>query len=184
MSIAPKIVLATAALTLAACGSSAGSTVDDTDTIPPPPGVETAETTPEGEPDWVGEAVNPFDVHLGECINRYEWSENDNRVDLTTIVSCEGAHDREVFFETDFPAEAGAPYPGRDPIEEFARTTCYGAFESFVGVAFEVSDLEITFTVPPEENFTDPQARYRGVVCYLYDPGGRPLSGSARGTRR
>ena len=78
----------------------------------------------------------------------------------------------------------GPDFTGRDPIEEFARTTCYGAFESFVGVAFEVSDLEITFTVPPEENFTDPQARYRGVVCYLYDPGGRPLSGSARGTRR
>jgi len=180
-----RALLVVLALVLAACGSDAPAATDDdsSDTIPPPPGVDTV-TTPEGPPDWIGDAVNPFDVHMGECINRYSWTENDTRVDLTTVVPCEGEHDREAFFETDFPAEAGAPYPGRDPIEEFARTTCYGSFQSFVGTPYEVSDLEIAFSIPPEENFTDPAARYRGVVCYLFHPDGEPLVGTARGTRR
>ena len=181
-----RSVLAVVALALAAsaCSSGVGNAVDDSDTIPPPPGIGTGTTTPEGAPDWIGDAVNPFDVHIGECINLYSWTENDSRVDLTTLVPCEGPHDREVFFETEFPAEAGAPYPGTDPIEEFARTTCYRSFQPFIGVAFEVSELEIAFTIPPEENFTDPQARYRGIVCYVYDPEGDMLDGSARGLRR
>ncbi|MGI9604152.1 MAG: septum formation family protein [Acidimicrobiales bacterium] len=171
-------------LAVGGCSSDPGEgTGEDSDTIPPPPGLGTGTTTPQGPPDWVGDAVNPLDVHMGECINIYSWTENDNRVDLTTVVPCEDAHHREVFYETEFPAESGAPYPGRQPIEEFARSECYRSFETFVGAPYEVSGLEITFTIPPEENFVDSQARYRGVVCYLYDPDG-DLTGTARDTRR
>lgn len=161
------------------------NSADDSGTLlPPPPGVEIATTQPVPPPDVIGDPVNPLDVHVGECINQYSWTEDDDRVEVTTLVPCDGPHDREVYFESNFPAEAGAPYPGPEPIEEYARQTCYDAFAPFVGVAYEVSDLEIAFTIPPEENFVDPAARYRGVVCYLYDPDGATLTGTARNTAR
>ncbi len=171
---------AAAAMLAVSCSSDGATPVDEetSDTLAPPPGVS-IDPTEQGAPDWVGEVVNPLDVHLGECINKYSWVENDQPIDLTTKVNCDGPHDREVFFETNFPAEAGAPYPGPQLLERFANRECYREFEAFVGVPYEVSVLDLTFTVPPEPNFVDERARYRGVVCYVLSPDGEPLTGTA-----
>ncbi len=170
----------------AACSSATDepAATDSTVAVPPDLIGTAPPVTEPAIPEWTGDVVNALDVHLGECINKYSWIENDRRVQLTTQVPCDGPHDREVYFETNFPAEFGAPYPGADFLSEYAQTVCYREFETFVGAAYEVSELELDFTIPPEDAFMDRAARYRGIVCYLLRGDKQPLLGTARNLGR
>ncbi len=176
-----SLVLSLLLLGAACSGADGDPAATDTTVAVPPDVIGTAPPATEPAiPDWTGDVVNPLDVHIGECINKYSWIENERRVQLTTQVSCDGPHEREVYFETNFPAEFGAPYPGADFLNEYARTVCYREFATFVGSAYEVSELELDFTIPPEEPFMDRAARYRGIVCYALRADGEPLTGTAR----
>ena len=92
------------------------------------------------------------------------------------IVDCTSEHDGEVVGILEMPA---GDYPGVPAIEASAETTCLAAFESFVGVPFDLSRLEMSYTYPSEETWREAD---RQLACIVYAPGGERLTGSVAGT--
>lgn len=125
----------------------------------------------------VGEPVNQFTFSLGECANRYEVGTQI----ITTRVSCEEPHQREVYATLTHPAPFGGPWPGEDALQRYGLRLCYQGFEAFAGIIYELSELGIGVLTPPKLNWEDERARYRGITCYTARNDGRPLVGSMRG---
>src|SRR5690606_17678860 len=113
--------------------------------------------------------------------NHYQWDEDGRRIEVTTRVACTEPHHGEVYHSTQYPAPFGTPYPGDDAMRRYAQGTCYRAFEAFIGVRYEVSKFTIGVVTPNQSNFEDERARYRGITCYVEQPG-EVLTGSARGS--
>jgi len=145
---------------------------------------ETAEDEAEDVPVVAGAPLNPFDLRAGQCYNEGSWydDERERRIELTASVGCELSHQREVYFEAEFPAPNGAPFPGDVKMTEWSTELCYGAFEEFVGTQYEVSQYEISFIQPTEATFEHEVGRHRRVTCVLFDLDGEELTGSARNT--
>lgn len=179
-----------AALFLAACGSSSD---DDTSTANPSEtsqsiDVDVAslseEVATEEAPEVLGAPLNPFDLRVGQCYNQGAWfdEEQERRIELTASIGCEQPHQREVFFEAEFPAPNGAPFPGEAAMQEWSTELCYGEFEPFVGLEYERSRYEIGFIHPTEATFEHEVGRHRRVTCVIYDLLGEELMGTAQGT--
>ena len=94
-----------------------------------------------GEPDWSGAPLNPFDLRAGECFNEVSWIDQqaERRINITAAIGCEQPHDKEVYHEAEFPAPAGAPFPGEGPMTAWSTELCYEAFADFVGEEYELS---------------------------------------------
>jgi hypothetical protein len=124
----------------------------------------------------VGDPVNQYTLAEGECFNRYEVG-----VELiTTRLPCEVAHQREIYATHVHPAAFGEPWPGDDALQRFGLRLCYLGFESFVGIIFELSELTIGVLTPPQANWEDPRARFRGILCYVTRADNRAMEGSMR----
>ena len=61
-----------------------------------------------------------------------------------------------------------------------AVSQCYEGFEDFVGIIYELSELEINYLTPNRTNFEHEIAQFRGVHCYLFQDDGSELLGSAK----
>ena len=178
---------ATALLTLVqiGCTNSDGGPVEQSEAVPTTSLVETRPILPnESAPDWTGAVVNLHDLVAGDCFNRYSWSNDERLIEIDTKVDCSGPHQSEIYLRTEHPAQAGAPWPGDREMDAFATAECYGAFASFVGEIYELSELELGFLTPPRTNFEDEVARFRGVHCYVYLEDDTELVGTARGSKR
>lgn len=175
------------ALIASACSSADG---DESAEAEGPPGVTaevddaTATEVDDAPPQVAGAPLNPFDLRAGQCYNEGSWfdEERETRIELTASVTCDRPHQREVFFEAEFPAPNGAPFPGEVSMEEWSTELCYGAFEDFVGLEYELSRYEISFIHPTEATFEHEVGRHRRVTCVLFDLSGEELVGSAQGT--
>ncbi len=69
-------------------------------------------------------------------------------------------------------------------MEAYARAECYGAFATFVGQIYELSELELNYLTPSRVDFEHEEARFRGIHCYLMAADGGEMIGSARDSRR
>lgn len=136
----------------------------------------------EGEPDWTGAQLNPYDLRLGDCFSEWSWfdTEFDRRINITAAIDCAQPHQREVYYEAEFPAPNGAPFPGETKMTEWSTDLCYDAFADFVGTEYELSTYGIDFIQPTRETFEHPVGRHRRVTCIIYDIDGAELEGSAR----
>lgn len=135
-------------------------------------------------PEWAGAPLNPFDLRAGQCFNEASWVdlEQDRRISVTAAIDCSQPHDKEVYFEAEFPAPNGAPFPGDDAMTEWSTEQCYRAFHDFVGEEYELSVYGIDFLQPTQETFEHPVGRHRRVSCYLFDTSGEKKVESARGS--
>jgi hypothetical protein len=96
-----------------------------------------------------------------------------------TPIDCAAEHTGEVFISVVLTQAAGAPFPGRDALEQDGRLLCQGeAFEAYVGVPYTESNLFAFVLAPTEESWA---AGDRDVSCFLSDITG-PMVGSQRGT--
>jgi len=130
----------------------------------------------------VGFPVNKYDLGLGECFNRYEeLDETGVRVDETTAIDCTTEHEGEVFYEVNFSADSAAPFPGDGDLEAWADARCYEQFESFVGIPYELSALEIGHFRPTRETW-EGAGLHREVTCFVYSFSGDALKGTMRGS--
>ena len=147
-------------------------------------GLPDSEEDPDAPPVVAGAPLNPFDLQLGQCFNEGSWydDERERRIELTASIDCEQPHQSEIFFEAEFPAPNGAPFPGEIKMTEWSTELCYGAFEQFVGLEYELSRYEIGFIQPTEATFEHEVGRHRRVACVLFDEGGEELVGTARAT--
>jgi len=99
--------------------------------------------------------------------------------DVILRLGCDLPHQYEVMAVLDagLPRD---PAPTLEQLAAVARKRCPSTFESFVGIGYPESSLEIGWILP------SPEQMGRGVQtfgCLAYEPGGK-LTGSVRGSRR
>lgn len=126
-----------------------------------------------------GVSTNPARIEFGQCFNEYLFRDQADFVQqVTTVVGCDGPHDREAYFTREYPGGEHASFPLDDELERWADRVCLDEFESFVGLEYVLSALEIGAIVPTFEGWTDDADR--NVICYVFpDQGGRLLASVA-----
>lgn len=107
-----------------------------------------------------GCSTPPPSAEVGECV---DIAVNSTSVTEFTGFDCAMEHDIEVYFvgdvaATDFDAIA---------IAEEASALCRAEFETFVGLTYEESTLDIYYLYPQQESW---DAGDREVICAVYTP--------------
>ncbi len=128
---------------------------------------ETKEITSSGQADV-------FAIEVGDCVDETEADE----VSDVPVVPCSDPHDQELFSEF---LLTETEWPGDDAIQEAAITRCDAAFEVFVGVPWDSSELEWYPFTPTEDGWDSLGDRL--VQCVIYDPAGK-TTGTLKGAAR
>jgi hypothetical protein len=140
------------ALPLTGC-SALGSLVS----APQPERDETTqEIVSEGEADV-------FALRVGDCLTMVQGTE----VDAVPVVPCSEPHSDEVFF--DFTLDDG-DFPGDEAIATAAQDGCLAEFDTFVGMPYDSSTLDIGWYVPTADSWDLRDDRV--MSCTIYDPAG------------
>jgi len=129
------------------------------------------------------ETVDAFDIEAGDCIVYPEETDAEQSTETTDApseietVSCDQAHDSEVYTVFDLP---DGDVPGDDEVVAAADERCGADFEAFVGNSYENSVLDIEYFFPSEESWSFDNDRE--VACMVYHVEGEQLTGSAKGS--
>jgi hypothetical protein len=154
-------------LAAGACGGDDDDAGDDDDEA----GDATSETTSaEAEEETV------FAIGEGDCVEADPTAESDVVSEVPTI-DCEEPHHSEVFHTYTIDADE---MPSAAEIEGIVEDQCVSEFESFVGMSYDQSALEVTWLEPTEESW---EAGDRELVCLITDPAGQ-TTGSLEGANR
>ena len=122
----------------------------------------------------VGEGnVDAFSIRVGDCFN--DTSTINEEVDSLPGVPCSQPHDNETYAVFDVSHNT---YPGGEGMAEIAEGTCLERFETFTGIDYQSSTLEIMTLYPTVESWNQSD---REVVCAVYDVNAAKLEGSVRG---
>ena len=113
----------------------------------------------------------------GDCFDDPEPDEL-NAIDEVEVVPCEVPHDNEIYYSFDL---AEGTLPGTDALFEISAGQCLPAFDAFVGIAFELSEMDVFPLTPTPAQWED---GHRTVHCVLFNLDLSELVGSARGTAR
>ncbi len=123
-----------------------------------------------------------YDLVVGDCFDDPTmFSSELVEVAFVDAVPCDQPHDAEVYGVTTVPTDDDETFPGDDQIATTADDLCFESFESYVGAAYEESELDFNYYVPTEDSWA---AGDRVVTCVLLDYDGEqltePLEGSGR----
>lgn len=187
-------------LLASACGGDDGVAGSDNSTSTTG---STPETTTSTEPASLGELIEFHQFAPGDCFDeRLIAGQGQVEIDVegriagddstgTTadpapvdkteekfLVECALIHDNEVYFVGEMDEATSTPFPGADAVTEFADSTCFDAFEDYVGQQYELSALEIGYLIPTEESWL---LADREVVCFVFSRSGPELEGSVEG---
>lgn len=106
--------------------------------------------------------LSVYDLEVGDC---GDWPPDTDLYLSVTVHPCDTPHDFEVYLVRDFPDGPDADYPGDTAVFGFSEQVCLGAFEGYVGIAWEDSpDLTYTYLYPNEETWGEGD---REVLCTL-----------------
>ena len=142
-------------------------------------------TTEEDLRDWFeGLVTEPYDLLVGTCFNQYRYLDrNDLPAQLTTAIGCTRPHNAQVYAIVIHDAPPGASYPGEEAVNDWGRMQCYERFEPFVGLVYELSDLDIGMITPSRTDWEGEDYRRR-ISCYVFDRNGTFLEADAEGRGR
>jgi len=100
-------------------------------------------------------------AEAGDCLNVSEFGAE---VTELPTVPCDQAHEAEVFdvFEVTYEGD----YDETAVLEEVEQT-CVGGFESFVGIEWEASELDVYYLYPQSEGWSSGD---REAICMVYAP--------------
>jgi len=93
------------------------------------------------------------------------------------LIDCDLAHDAEVFAETTM---SDAEFPGEEAAKAQAETFCMQSFQTYVGIDYPNSTLEVYYFTPTEETWTELNDRL--ITCIVYDT--EPYQGTLEGAGR
>jgi hypothetical protein len=142
---------------------------DTTDTT----GEDTVETTtPEETTDPTDEDV--FSLVVGDCLVE---DTAGTEVEEVPVVPCEEPHTSEIFYSHMIEADA---LPDETEMETIVEDACIGNFQSFVGIDYFDSELDITWLEPTQGSWDQGD---RELLCMVYDPAG-DTTGSLAGANR
>ncbi len=124
-----------------------------------------------------GGNLGAFTIRLGDCFDNTRALASDEGGEVSSLpgVPCSEPHDNEVFavFAVEFAA-----FPGDQQMGELAFEACLDRFESFVGLAYDASTLDIAALYPSTDSWRLQDDRE--VVCAVYDMNGGKLTGTAK----
>lgn len=125
-------------------------------------------------------SMSVHDLQIGDCFDMSggvlddEWVDE---VDTVQGVPCELDHEYEVFAMGNLD---DGPYPSGFRFDRTFESVCIDAFEEYVGVHWDLSEVWADMLWPTEEGWNDGD---RSITCFLYLPDARttgPLRGSGR----
>jgi hypothetical protein len=125
-----------------------------------------------GGGDGEGTDTSAFAIKVGDCINDADVS---GEVETVPIVPCTEPHDSEAYASIIMD---DGDFPGPDAVDTAAQDGCLGAYEGYVGTAYDSSKFEISYYYPTEATWATGD---REILCTLYDPAGQS-TGSAKGS--
>ena len=125
-----------------------------------------------------GGDMSAFSVRVGDCFNDPpEILDGGQEIMDVGAVPCVEPHDNEVYAQFDLSLGA---YPGDEEISVLAYDRCMESFESFVGISYAESILDILRLTPTAESWS--QQNDREVSCAVYNIELEKLTGSMRGS--
>ncbi|GLJ60158.1 MULTISPECIES: septum formation family protein [Microbacterium] len=138
---------------------------------------ETAARDEETQEVTEGGTVDVFSLEVGDCTG----ATAEGEVTDIEVVPCDEPHDSEVYHE--FEMEDGE-WPGEAAVDTAAEEGCTGeAFEAFIGLPYDQSELYVTYLTPLEDTWSDPSVADRLIQCMAYMPG-EELTGTLRDSNR
>jgi hypothetical protein len=181
------VVVALVLTTLVGCSSNDDDqAAGDTTTVVTEPATTTTSTTE--APAEAGQAMYVYTPTVGDCFDRRQLEPEQAGPRVILLLDCELPHSFEVFGVVEFddsalrpPSGASPGFPGQDALGADARLHCPPLFAQWVGLPYEVSELELSWVVPNEQSWANGS---RTIGCTIYDPFTERLTGSTRDSRR
>ena len=114
------------------------------------------------------------ELRVGDCFDLQDPSAEE--LDKVTALPCSSEHEYETFH---VGSVAEGPFPTDDDFVDWVDENCLPAFTTYVGLAYESSELEITWLQPTSEAWNDGD---RSMQCVLYHPRIHRLTESMQGS--
>ena len=123
-----------------------------------------------------GPRTSAFSMKVGQCV---QLPTGDNITDLETT-DCSALHDAEVFHLTQVTEDER---PSDSELEDMGGDACLAAFEGYVGIPYEESELDYTILYPSPGSWEEGD---REIICFIISGDGTDtqLSGSMRGANK
>lgn len=123
-------------------------------------------------------------IAMGDCLNDASAEDalgasEDTQVFDMRQLDCARPHQYEVYL---LHQVTNGVYPGAEVLQGMADKICQTSFQSFVGRAYEHSELDFSVLWPSEDGWRD--EKDREIVCLLSSMDESPLVGSMRGSKR
>ena len=122
--------------------------------------------------------LDAFSLRVGDCTNEPEASEDEEFAEIATVIAvpCDQPHDNEFYHV--FDVVNRQEFSGDEAVYEEAFQGCYDQFETFIGLDYESSVLEIYPIYPSAGSWAEGD---REVICGLYHIDFEKLTGSVKG---
>lgn len=104
-----------------------------------------------------------FTLAVGDCLSGESPTGDVGEV---PVIPCDQPHESEIYFSYTF---AGDEMPTPDAMAQTVDEQCLTAFQTFVGLPYDQSVLEITTLEPTTESWADGD---RELLCLVFDPAG------------
>lgn len=161
--------VACAALVLAGCSSStSGEATSAGGPASSTGGASAAPTT---------ESVDIFQISQGDCLVDDIIGDGGEIEGGQTVVDCSQPHVSEVYAGKTL---TDAAYPGTEAVEKASEEFCASTFESFVGMSYADSALELSYLYPTSSSW---QNGDKEILCLVFDPAGK-TTGTLQGANR
>ena len=123
-----------------------------------------------------GPRTSAFSMKVGQCV---QLPTGDNITDLETT-DCSALHDAEVFHLTQVTEDER---PSDSELEDMGGDACLAAFEGYVGISYEESELDYTILYPSPGSWEQGD---REIICFIISGEGTDvqLSGSMKGSNK
>ena len=126
-----------------------------------------------------GAAIEISNVDVGTCFNTSNEPDEDTAFPLVWRAECAAAHRGEVVGRLHWP-DPDAAHPSERAFELFAAG-CIDAFRSYVGIDYDLSELQLSYTYPNRDAWG---SGLRSTSCVVFGPGSADLTGTVRSSGR
>ena len=120
-----------------------------------------------------------FALDEGACVETLP--DEDDLVMSLPVVDCAEPHEAEVYLVVELNPDRSRNYPGDTEVELETQNECGEAFESFVGLEYQDSVLEVFYLVPQDLSWRSSRGE---VTCLIFDPGNPTTVGTLENARR
>jgi hypothetical protein len=116
------------------------------------------------------------DLRVGDCFDLKDPSSD--TIGDVTAVPCSAEHEFELFFAGSM---AEGAFPGDPGFKTYVQANCFPAFATYVGTAYDTSDLDVYWLQPTDDGWRDGD---RSVQCAVYHPRIHRLTQSLKGSNQ